>query len=164
MSVVLLWILAIALIVCGLVGVVLPLLPGVPLMYAGMILAAWIDHFERVGVISLVVLGVLTLIAVALDFMSSAWGAKRVGASKRAVWGALIGTVIGIFFGIAGLVLGPFVGALIGELTVHGRFEQASRVGLATSIGLIVGTALKLAIAGAMIGLFVLVYWLAPHG
>jgi uncharacterized protein YqgC (DUF456 family) len=164
LSVILLWILAVALIVGGLVGVVLPLLPGVPLIYAGMFLAAWIDHFQRVGVVSLVVLGILTLIAVAIDFLSSAWGAKRVGASKRAVWGAAIGTIVGIFFGIAGLILGPFVGALIGELSVHGRFEQASRVGIATTVGLILGTALKLAIAGAMIGLFVLVYWLAPHG
>jgi uncharacterized protein len=157
---VLLWIASLALIAAGLCGVVVPLLPGVPLIYAGMLLGAWIDGFQRIGVVSLVVLGVLTGIALLTDLLASALGAKRVGASARAVWGAFIGTLVGLFFGIPGLILGPFFGALIGELSVHGRFEQAGRVGLATTIALLVGTVLKLAIAGTMIGWFAFAYFL----
>ena len=153
-----LWILAIALIVIGAAGIVLPALPGVPLMFAGMVVAAAVDDFTRIGWVSLTVLGVLTLISVVVDVAASALGAKRVGASSRAIWGALIGTIVGIFFGLIGLLFGPFVGAVMGELSVHGRADQAGRVGLATWVGLIFGTLAKLAIAFAMLGLFVGAY------
>lgn len=153
-----LWIIAILLMVVGALGIVLPALPGVPLMFAGMVLAASIDDFQRIGWITLSVLGLLTVIAFIVDFAASALGAKRVGASARAVWGAIIGTIVGLFFGIPGLVLGPFVGAVIGELTVHGRVERAGRVGLATWVGLIFGTLFKLAIALSMIGIFIFAY------
>ena len=160
MSPTVLWVLSIALMLAGIAGLILPALPGVPLMFAGMVVAAAIDDFQRIGWVTLTVLGVLTLIAVAVDFMASVWGVKYAGASKRAIWGALIGTVIGLFFGLPGLIFGPFVGALIGELTVHGRFEQAGRAGLATWAGLIFGTLAKVAIAFAMLGVFVLGYFL----
>ena len=155
-----LWTLAIALMLAGVAGLILPALPGVPLMFAGMVVAAAIDDFQRIGWIILTVLGVLTLIAVAVDFLASVWGVKYAGASKRAIWGALIGTVVGLFFGFAGLIFGPFVGALIGELTVHGRLHQAGRAGIATWLGLIFGTLAKVAIAFAMLGVFALAYFL----
>src|SRR5688572_20202144 len=130
-----LWILAIILMIVGALGIVLPALPGVPLIYAGMVLAASIDDFQRIGWITLTILGLLTLIGFIVDFAASAMGAKRVGASARAVWGAVIGTVVGLFFGIPGLILGPFIGAVIGEITVHGKVGTAGKVGLATWIG-----------------------------
>jgi uncharacterized protein YqgC (DUF456 family) len=153
-----LWILAIILMIVGALGIVLPALPGVPLIYAGMVLAASIDDFQRIGWITLTILGLLTLIGFIVDFAASAMGAKRVGASARAVWGAVIGTVVGLFFGIPGLILGPFIGAVIGEITVHGKVGTAGKVGLATWIGLLFGTLFKLAIAFSMLGIFLFAY------
>jgi uncharacterized protein YqgC (DUF456 family) len=155
-----LWILAIALMLVGALGIVLPALPGIPLMFAGMVVAAAIDDFQRIGWITLTVLGFLTLFSVIIEFAASALGARHVGASRQAVWGALLGTVIGIFFGIPGLLLGPFIGAVVAELSVHGRLEQAGRVGIATWLGLIFGTLVKIAIAFAMLGIFVFAYLL----
>ena len=152
--------LGVALIIVGFLGIVLPVLPGVPLMYAGMVLAAWSDGFERIGWLSLTVLGVLTLISVIVDVASSALGAQRVGASRRAIWGALIGALIGLFFGLPGLILGPFIGAVIGEFSVHGRMHAAGKVGVATWVGLIFGTLVKIAIGFSMLGVFVLAYFL----
>lgn len=156
-----LWILAIVLMVVGAAGIILPALPGVPLIFAGMVLAASIDDFQRIGWITLTVLGFLTVIAFIVDFAASALGAKRVGASSRAVWGAVIGTLVGLFFGFVGLVLGPFIGAVVGEMSVHGRVNQAGRVGVATWMGLIFGTLFKLAIACSMLGIFVFAYFIA---
>lgn len=155
-----LWILAIALMLVGLAGIILPALPGVPLLFAGMVIAAAIDDFQRIGWITLSILGALTVIAFLVDLLAGVAGAKRVGASSRAVWGAAIGTVAGLFFGIAGLLLGPFVGAVIGELSTHGRIEQAGRVGVATWVGLMLGTIVKLALACSMLGIFVLAYFI----
>jgi uncharacterized protein len=160
MSATALWILAIALMIVGALGIVLPALPGVPLMFAGMVLAASIDGFQRIGWVTLTILGALTLLSFVIDLAASALGAKRVGASGRAIWGAVIGTLVGLFFGLPGLLLGPFVGAVVGELTVRGSLEQAGRVGVATWIGLLFGTLVKLAIAFTMVGLFVLVFFL----
>ncbi len=154
-----LWILAILLMLAGALGIVLPALPGVPLLFAGMLLAAAIEDFQRIGWLTLGVLGLLALLSVLIEFTASALGARRVGASARAVWGALLGTIVGIFFGVPGLVLGPFLGAVVGELTAHGQVLQAGRVGIATWLGLVFGTLAKLAIACAMIGVFVLAYF-----
>jgi uncharacterized protein len=155
-----LWVLAVALMLVGALGIVLPALPGVPLMFAGMVVAASIDDFERIGWVTLTILGVLTVLSFIVDFAASALGAKRVGASGRAIWGAVIGTVVGLFFGIPGLLLGPFVGAVIGEITVHGRIDQAGKVGVATWIGLLFGTLAKLAIAFSMVGVFLLAFFI----
>lgn len=155
-----LWILAAALMLVGIAGIVLPALPGVPLLFAGMVVAAAIDDFQRIGWITLSILGALTVIAFLVDLLAGSMGAKRVGASSRAVWGAAIGTVVGIFFGIAGLLLGPFVGAVVGELSAHGRLDQAGRVGVATWVGLMLGTVIKLALAFSMLGIFALAFFL----
>jgi len=160
MSETVLWVLAIALMLVGALGIVLPALPGVPLMFAGMVVAAGIDDFQRIGWITLTILGALTLLSFVVDLAASALGAKRVGASGRAIWGAAIGTVVGLFFGIPGLLFGPFVGAVVGELSVHGRIDQAGKVGVATWIGLLFGAITKLAIAFSMVGVFLLAFLL----
>lgn len=143
------------LIAVGLIGTVLPVLPGVPIMFGGMWLAAWAGHYERVGLATLIVLGVLAAISIALDFVAGALGAKRVGASPRAQWGAFFGAVVGIFFGIPGLILGPFIGAVIGQLTSGSGVEHSTHVGIATWIGLLFGTIAKLALSFTMLGVFV---------
>jgi uncharacterized protein YqgC (DUF456 family) len=154
------YLLAAVLVVVGIAGVVLPALPGLPLVFAGMLLAAWTGGFEQVGVVMLVVLGLLTLVSLAVDFWATALGAKRVGASGKAVLGAVIGTFAGLFFGPVGLFAGPFAGALAGEL-LHGRdVGQAARVGFGTWLGIVFGIVLKLALAFTMLGLFAFAWFL----
>lgn len=150
----LLHLLAGALILVGLLGTVLPVLPGVPVLFAGMWLAAWNDGYTRVGVATLVVLGLLVLVSLAIDVFASLIGARRVGASNKALWGAAIGGLLGAFFGFAGLLLGPFFGAMGGELAHGGGHGAALRVGAGTWVGIAVGTVLKVMVAGAMLALF----------
>jgi hypothetical protein len=150
-----LWIVAIVLIAVGIVGTVVPAVPGVALMFAGMALGAWIDGFARVPVWVLVLLGVLALLAWIVDFAAGALGAKRAGASGRAIVGAAVGTVAGIFTGLWGLVFMPLVGAAIGEYSAQRDLRRAGKVGFATWIGLLLGTAVKIAIVFAMVGIFV---------
>ena len=146
--------LAVILILVGIAGVILPALPGLPLVFIGMLLAAWAGDFQQIGWVTLVVLGLLTLLSVAVDFFATLVGAKRVGASKKALWGAVLGTFIGIFFGPIGLFAGPFVGALLGELWHGKEIGQATKVGLGTWLGIVLGIVLKLGLAFAMLGLF----------
>ncbi len=146
--------LAVILVLVGVAGVILPALPGLPLVFAGMLLAAWAGDFQQIGWVTLVVLGVLTLVSVAVDFFATMVGAQRVGASRKALLGAVVGTFAGLFFGPVGLFAGPFVGALLGELW-HGReLGRAAKVGLGTWLGILLGTVLKLGLAFAMLGLF----------
>jgi uncharacterized protein YqgC (DUF456 family) len=152
------YVLAAVLIVVGFIGTVLPALPGVPLVFAGMLIAAWADGFQHVGLWTLIGLGVLTVIAVAVDFLAGLAGAKRVGASRLALFGAAIGTIVGIFFGVAGLLLGPFVGALLGELFAGGTLRRATNVGVGAWIGFLIGTVLKLGVCFAMLGIFALAF------
>ncbi|MGH8085826.1 MAG: DUF456 domain-containing protein [Lysobacter sp.] len=148
------YVLAGILILVGVAGTVLPALPGLPLVFGGMLLAAWAGGFEQVGVAMLVLLGLLTVLSLGIDFLATALGAKRVGASRLALVGAVVGTVVGLFFGPIGLLTGPFVGALAGEL-IHGReVRKATRVGFGTWLGILVGTVLKIGLAFAMLGLF----------
>jgi uncharacterized protein YqgC (DUF456 family) len=152
---VLLYGLAAVLVIVGLAGVVLPALPGLPVVFVGMLLAAWADGFEHVGVVILVVLGLLTLLSFAIDFWATAHGAKRVGASRKAIVGAVIGTFAGLFvFPPFGLFVGPFAGALIGELLHKRDLGNAARVGFGTWLGLVLAIVLKLGLAFAMLGLF----------
>ncbi|MEY2896230.1 MAG: hypothetical protein RL669_499 [Pseudomonadota bacterium] len=148
------WTIAVILMLVGLAGTVLPALPGVPLIFAGIVLAAWIGHFEAISVTTLVILGVLTAIGVVADFVATALGAKRAGASRYGIIGAALGTVVGVFTGLWGLVFMPLVGAALGEFYAHRDALKAGRVGLATWVGMLLGTAVKLAIALTLIGVF----------
>ena len=152
------FVLAGILILVGMAGAVVPILPGVPLVFGGMLLAAWADRFQHIGVFTLIVLGVLAALALLVDFVSGVLGAKRVGASTRALWGASIGMLVGFFFGLPGLLLGPFIGAVAGELSAGGRLERATRVGIGTWIGLLFGTLAKLALCFTMLGVFALAF------
>lgn len=159
-----LWILALLLVLAGLAGTVVPALPGAPLVFAGLLVAAWIDGFARVGPWTLAVLGVLAALTIAVDVLSTTLGVKRAGASRGALIGAAIGTVVGLFLGLVGVLVGPFVGALIGEFAVRRDWQQAGRAGVATWIGLAVGTALKIAIVFAMLGVFALALLISGCG
>lgn len=152
----LLWILAGVLIVLGLAGLILPVLPGIPLVYAGLVLLAWAEDFVHVGWLTLTLLGVLALLSYGIDFLATALGAKRFGASPRAVMGAALGAVAGLFFGLLGILLGPFVGAVLGEFSRKATLEEATRAGVGATLGLLFGTLLKVALAFTMLGVFVL--------
>jgi uncharacterized protein YqgC (DUF456 family) len=140
------------LIVIGVLGLVLPALPGAPLVFLGALLGAWAENFAHLGVGTLLVLGVLAVLAIVVDFVASAFGVRRFGASRRAVFGATLGALVGLFFGVAGVVVGPFIGAVVGELSLRRNLAAAGRAGLGATIGLALGTAAKLAIAVAMLG------------
>ena len=150
----LLWILAVALVVVGIAGTVLPAIPGAPLVFAGLLVAAWADGFRKVGPLPLVLIGLLTLVAFAVDWVAALLGAKKVGASRWALLGAAVGTVAGLFFGLPGLLLGPFAGAAAGELFVARDLRQAGKVGLGTWLGFLFGTLAKLAVVFSMLGVF----------
>lgn len=156
---VVLWLIAAALVLIGVVGLVLPGVPGVIAVFGGMLLAASIDEFTRIGWPTLVALGVLTALAFAADILGSLFGAQRVGASRLALWGAAIGTLAALPFGFVGLVFGPFAGAVIGEFMARQRLDVAARVGIGTWIGLAVGTLAKVALVFVMLGVFA-ISWL----
>jgi hypothetical protein len=150
-----LWVVATALIVLGVAGTFLPVLPGAILVFGGIVLAAWIDGFARIPVWLLLLLAVLAAMAWVVDYLAAAAGAKRAGASKLAIIGAGVGTLAGIFSGLWGLLFMPLAGAAIGEFVAQRDVRRAGRVGLATWIGLLLGTAVKVALVFAMVGIFV---------
>jgi len=154
----LLWVLSLILVGVGLAGVLVPGLPGTPLVFGALLLAAWADGFQNVGVGTVVILAVMTILAFGVDFLSASLGAKRAGASREAVIGAALGTLIGIFFGFVGIILGPFVGAVTGEFLARRNLGQAGRAGAATWIGFLLGIGVKLVLAFTMVGVFVLAY------
>ena len=159
MSIVL-WILGVLLVIAGIAGIVFPALPGHVLIFAGLFLAAWADGFTRVGIWTLALIGVIAALSYTVDFVAAALGAKRVGASPRAVVGAGLGTLLGIPFGLPGVFLGPLVGAVLGELSVHRQWKRAAGVGLAAWIGFLIGTAVKVAMAFMMIAIFIVaLFW-----
>lgn len=156
----LLWLLAITLIAAGIVGLLLPALPGIVLVFAGLVVAAWAEDFTYVGQGTLVVLLLLCLFGYGIDFLAGALGASRYGASKYSVIGAATGAIAGMFFGFPGIILGPFIGAVAGELCVRRDIQAAGRAGFGAWIGLVAGTAAKIAITFVMIGVFVLARFL----
>lgn len=152
---VVLWVVAVALIAIGVVGTVLPALPGAVLVFGGIALAAWIDDYARISGSTLGVLALMTALAWAADFVAGAMGASRAGASRWAIAGAAVGTLAGVFTGLWGLLFMPLAGAAIGQYLAERDLARAGRVGLATWIGTLIGTAVKVAIVFAMIGIFI---------
>ena len=149
-------VLAFAMVVVGMLGMVLPALPGAPVLFAGLLLAAWTEDFVYVGPWTLAFLGVLAALSYAVDFAAGAFGANRFGASRRGVIGSTVGAVVGLFFGLPGVLLGPFVGAVIGELSAQRKLEEAGRAGVGASVGMALGAAAKLALAFTMLGVYLL--------
>jgi uncharacterized protein YqgC (DUF456 family) len=124
-----------------------------------MVLVAWSDGFVRVGWITLAVLFVLGAVAWVIDFATTSLGARQFGASRWAALGAATGMLIGLFFGLPGLIIGPFLGALTIELIIRKDFVEAGKAGLGSWLGLLLGTALKLALVFTMVGIFAFAYF-----
>ena len=155
------WIVAIALVIIGLAGSILPALPGTPIILAGLALIAWMTGFEPVGIRTLVWLTILTLLSILFDFIATAEGARRFGAGRAAILGATLGLLVGMFFGLPGILLGPFAGAVVGHRLGEASLDASFRAGIGASIGVLVGTVAKLLISVVMIVWFV-VAWLTP--
>jgi len=150
--------LAILLVLAGIVGTLLPVIPGALFVFAGLFVAAWADDFARVGFGGLSIVAALGFLSLLVDFGASVLGAKRVGASRQALAGATIGAVAGLFLGIPGLIVGPLAGAVLGELLARGGLARAGKVGLGTSLGILLGAVAKLALAFAMVATYLAFY------
>ena len=154
---IMLWIIGGILTVTGFAGMLLPFLPGAPLLFLGLLCGAWAEDFQYVGIWTLVLLGCMAALTYLAEFVGSVLGSKKFGGSRRAMVGAAVGGIVGLFFGIPGILIGPFAGAVLGELSLQRSLDHASRAGFGTVVGLAVGVAGKFAIGIAMVGLFLLV-------
>ena len=154
-----LWILAWIAVPVGFAGIVLPLLPGMPVLFGGLWLAAWLDDYSRVGGVTVGVLAVMALIAWMADYAAAALGVKRVGASNLAVGGAAFGALFGLLGGIPGLIVGPIAGAMAGEWLARRDAPQATRAGLAAGVGVVLAIGAKLLIALVMVTVFAVAYF-----
>ncbi|MBO5657912.1 MAG: DUF456 domain-containing protein [Duodenibacillus sp.] len=154
-----LWCVVIALQAIGVAGTIVPALPGIPMVFGGIWLAAWIGDYEQIGWVALVVCGILTVIGFAVDWVAQTLGAQKAGASKWGIYGSLVGTFAGLFMGIFGILFMPLIGAFVGEYLYQRDLKVARNVGWATWVGMMVGSAVKIAIAFTMIGIMLLSLW-----
>ena len=143
-------ILALVLILIGLIGCILPVIPGPPLSYIGLLLL----HFTRFGDFGftfLVVMATVAIVVTILDYIVPVWGTKKFGGSKAGIWGATIGLVLGIFvLPPIGIIIGPLVGAIIAESIKGKDFNKSLKAGFGSLVGFAMGIGLKLATSGVM--------------
>lgn len=156
---VLLWVVVIGLMLGGLGGTVLPILPGPVLIPAGAALYAVATGFTPIDGWRLGILTGLAVLAYALAHPLMALGARRFGASAWAIWGALLGALVGILFAPVGLVLGPMIGAVVGELIRTRELRQSLRSGLGALVGILFSGLVTLGLALAMVALFFWWVW-----
>lgn len=142
--------------IVGLIGCVLPMVPGPPLSYIALITLSFARNWEPFSATFLLVMGVLTVLTLVLDYVVPAAGAKKYGASKWGIWGSVIGMIVGIFvFPPFGLFLGGFGGAVAGELLAGKGNEAALRAGWGVFIGNVVGTGIKLGFCAVLLFYYV---------
>ena len=131
--------------IAGLVGCILPIIPGPVLSFSALLLLSWIKSWQTFSQTFLIVMGILTALLLLLDYIAPALGAKKYGASKRGLWGSAIGMIIGIFFIPPwGMIVGAFIGALVGELAAGKSGRKALRAGWGILIGNVLVIGLKL--------------------
>jgi uncharacterized protein len=150
--------LGVLLIVAGLVGLVVPLVPGTVLIALGAFVVASADGFVRVGWIPLSLIVVLAVLGIVADMLASLAGARRAGASGWGMAGAVLGLLVGLPFGLLGVIAGPAIGAVTLEWLKDPNLRRAGRAGAGVVVGFIIGTAIKYAAAFAMIGILLVAY------
>ena len=143
----------------GLAGLLLPAVPGMPLLFGGAVAIAAADDFTRVGWLTLMLLAVLAVAGFLVDHAATVLGARKAGASGWGLAGAMLGLVVGLAFGLPGIVLGPAVGAVSLEYAKNQEFRRAAKAGAGVFVGFVVGTVLKYTIAVVMLGLLAFAYW-----
>jgi uncharacterized protein YqgC (DUF456 family) len=150
-----LFIVTLALMLIGLAGTIIPMLPGLPIMWAGALLYAIFTGFEKIGWGYLVIFGVLTTAIQGLDYVANLYGAKKMGASGWGILGAFVGMLVGLFTGgVIGLLIGSFAGAILGEMLVGKTGKQALKAGVGTFLGFLGGTLIKFVVGCVMLGVF----------
>jgi hypothetical protein len=147
-----------ALVLLGFIGSILPVIPGPPISWVGLLLLKWTDyitdHGEAYGNTLWILLFFVVLVTI-LDYVVPIMGTKKFGGSKRGVWGATIGVVVGLFFGPPGIIIGPFLGAYIGEITTGKKDRDALRAAWGSFVGFLLGVGMKLMVCGAILFFFI---------
>jgi len=147
-----------ALVLIGFIGSILPIIPGPPISWAGLLLLKWTDYVNDHGAAyenALWILLFFVVLVTILDYVVPILGTKKFGGSKRGVWGATIGVVVGLFFGPLGIIIGPFLGAYIGEITTGKKEREALRAAWGSFMGFLLGVGLKLMVCGAILFFFI---------
>lgn len=151
-------VIAFVLMLIGIIGCIVPGLPGTPIAYAGLWVAQATDKIDFSWQFMLI-WGIVVIVITLLDYVVPAWGTKRYGGSKWGVWGSTIGVFVGLFFGAAGVILGPLVGAILGELISGKQLNDALRAGWGSFIGILFGTIIKLIACGLMTVALIQAVW-----
>ena len=138
--------------IIGLIGCVMPGLPGPPLNFAGLLLVQYVHKPYETH--TLIIFGILTAIVLIIDYLLPVWFAKKFGATKKGIWGSIIGMFVGLFFTPVGMILGLLIGAIIGDLLAGRTTQQASRSGIAIFLGTLLSVGLKFGVS-SVISLFV---------
>ena len=142
----------------GIIGCIVPGLPGTPISYIGLWIAQATDKVDFSWQFMLI-WGIVVIVITLLDYVVPAWGTKRYGGSKWGVWGSTIGVFVGLFFGAAGVILGPLVGAILGELVSGKQLNDALKAGWGSFIGILFSTVLKLIACGLMLTALIQAVW-----
>jgi uncharacterized protein YqgC (DUF456 family) len=154
---IILWIVVIGLFLIGLAGTILPTLPGTILIFAGTLVYGIFTGFEEVTLWVLAVLAGISIGGLLLDYVAGAYGAKRFGASKYGIWGAIIGGIVGlIILNIVGLIVGVFLGAIVPEILLGQGLKESLKIGWGSLLGFLGGTLMKFILGLLMIGIFVI--------
>jgi len=151
-------ILAFLFLLIGIIGCIVPGLPGTPIAYAGLWIAQATDQVDFSWQF-LLIWGIVVIVISVLDYVVPAWGTKHYGGTKWGVWGSTIGVFIGLFFGAAGVILGPLIGAVIGELISGKELAAALKAGWGSFIGILFGTIIKLIACGLMTVALIQAIW-----
>ena len=142
--------------ISGLIGCILPIIPGLPLSYVALLLLSFAKDWEPFSATFLIIMGAITGLMLFLDYVVPVVGAKKYGASKYGVWGSFIGMIIGIFvFPPFGLIIGGFIGAVVGELLAGKEGDNAVRAGIGVFLGNLFNIGLKLGISGVMLFFYI---------
>jgi uncharacterized protein YqgC (DUF456 family) len=147
-----------ALVLVGFIGSILPVIPGPPISWVGLLLLKWTDFVNDHGAAyenALWILLFFVILVTILDYVVPIMGTKKYGGSKRGVWGAAIGVVVGLFFGPLGIIIGPFLGAYIGEITTGKKKREALRAAWGAFVGFLLGVGMKLMVCGAIMFFFI---------
>lgn len=149
-------IITILVIILGIAGTILPMIPGIPLVFLAILVYGWMEGFKLITGNYLLIIGILTLLSIAFSYLSAVLGARHFGSGRLGLWGALIGTFAGLLlFPPIGLLIGPFAGAFIGEYISVQDTEKAIKAAFGSLLGLFTGVVFNLAI-----GIYMLVTFL----